>query len=49
MERRTHAQKVNNLTALLKENLSAKGLKSQNEDFFDTLVIETGSHTKQFI
>ena len=40
------AQKVNNLTALLKENLSAKGLKSQNEDFFDTLVIETGSHTE---
>ena len=40
------AQKVNNLTALLKENLSAKGLKSQNNDFFDTLVIETGSHTE---
>ena len=40
------AQKVNNLTVLLKENLSAKGLKSQNEDFFDTLVIETDSHTE---
>ena len=40
------AQKVNNLTALLKENLSAKGLNSKNEDFFDTLVIETGSHTE---
>ena len=40
------AQKVNNLTALLKDNLSAKGLVSLNEDFFDTLVIETGSHTE---
>ena len=40
------AQKVNYLTVLLKENLSAKGLKSQNENFFDTLVIETGSHTE---
>ena len=34
------------LTALLKENLSAKGFNSKNEDFFDTLVLETGSHTE---
>ena len=40
------AQKVNSLTTLLKENLSAKGLNSKNEDFFDTLVIETGLHTE---
>ena len=40
------AQKVNNLTTTLKENLSARGFKSKNDDFFDTLVIETGANTE---
>ena len=40
------AKKVNNLTNLLKENLSAKGFKSKNENFFDTLVLETDANTE---
>ena len=40
------AQKVHNFTTLLKENLSVRGFKSKNEDFFDTLVIETGANTE---
>ena len=40
------AKKVNNLTNLLKGNLSAKGFKSKNENFFDTLVLETDANTE---
>ena len=40
------AKKVNHLTNLLKGNLSAKGFKSKNENFFDTLVLETDANTE---
>ena len=40
------AKKVNNLTNLLKVNLSANGFKSKNENFFDTLVLETDANTE---
>ena len=39
------AEKVNFLTATLKENLSMIGLESKNDNFFDTLVIHTKSET----
>ena len=41
------AQKVNQLTSILKENLSDEGFESKNDDFFDTLVIKTKSVTNE--
>ena len=39
------ATRVHQATAILKQGLTAMGIKVDNETFFDTLLLETASHT----